>query len=133
MWSLCELFKPFKPMWHCICRYYFALFSDWLPEKVRALVNEKSNCEDILMNMLVAHVTRRPPVKGKRDLRVCISTSVIHLCGSTTGLVGCRSGSTHRCRCEKSGFDSRAGQIGHSVANDSLPLRRFFVAVLPRF
>ena len=30
------------------------------------------------------------------------------------------------------GFDSRAGQIGHSVANGSPPLRRFFGAVLPR-
>ena len=30
------------------------------------------------------------------------------------------------------GFDYRAGQIGHSVANGSLPLRRFFGAVLPR-
>ena len=30
------------------------------------------------------------------------------------------------------GFDSRAGQIGLSAANDLLPLRRFFVAVLPR-
>ena len=29
-------------------------------------------------------------------------------------------------------FDSRAGQIGHSVANGSPPLRRFFGAVLFR-
>ena len=30
------------------------------------------------------------------------------------------------------GFDSRAGQFGHSVANGLLPLRRFFETVLPR-
>ena len=30
------------------------------------------------------------------------------------------------------GFDSRAGQIGHSVAYGSPPLRRFFRAVLSR-
>ena len=29
------------------------------------------------------------------------------------------------------GFYSRAGQIGHSVANGSPPLRRFFGAALP--
>ena len=29
------------------------------------------------------------------------------------------------------GFDYQAGQIGHSVANGSLPLRCLFVAVLP--
>ena len=28
-------------------------------------------------------------------------------------------------------FDSRAGRVGHSVANGSPPLRRFFGAVLP--
>ena len=30
------------------------------------------------------------------------------------------------------GFDSRASQVGHNVANDSPPLRRFFGAVLSR-
>ena len=30
------------------------------------------------------------------------------------------------------GFDSRVGQIGHSVANDSPLLRRFFGAAFPR-
>ena len=33
---------------------------------------------------------------------------------------------------EGPGFDSRAGQIGHSVAKGSPPLQRFFGAVLPR-
>ena len=30
------------------------------------------------------------------------------------------------------GFDFRAGQIARSVSQDSLPLRRFLGAVLPR-
>ena len=30
------------------------------------------------------------------------------------------------------GFDSLAGQIAHSIANCSPPLRRFFAAMLPR-
>ena len=30
------------------------------------------------------------------------------------------------------GFNSQAGQIGHSVANGSPPLRRFFGAALPK-
>ena len=32
---------------------------------------------------------------------------------------------------EARGFDSRVGQLSHSVANGSPPLRRFFAAVLP--
>ena len=43
--------------------------------------------------------------------------------------VNLRSGLRHRYRCGKFGFDSRVGQIGHSVANGSPPLRRFFGAV----
>ena len=30
------------------------------------------------------------------------------------------------------GLNSQAGRVGHSVANGSLPLRRFFGAALPR-
>nr|XP_002128024.1 exostosin-1-like [Ciona intestinalis] len=46
-----------------IHRYYLKLYSEWLPPSLRKTVDETSNCEDILMNMLVAHVTRLPPVK----------------------------------------------------------------------
>ncbi|CAK8683774.1 unnamed protein product [Clavelina lepadiformis] len=46
-----------------IHRYYLALYTDWLPLQVRNMVDQTSNCEDILMNMLVSHVTRRPPIK----------------------------------------------------------------------
>nr|CAB3244012.1 exostosin-1-like [Phallusia mammillata] len=44
-------------------RYYFNLYSEWLPASTRAIVDDLSNCEDILMNMLVSHVTGRPPIK----------------------------------------------------------------------
>uniref|UniRef100_H2Z4B0 Exostosin GT47 domain-containing protein n=1 Tax=Ciona savignyi TaxID=51511 RepID=H2Z4B0_CIOSA len=43
--------------------YYLRLYSEWLPDKLRHQVDETSNCEDILMNMLVSHVTRLPPIK----------------------------------------------------------------------
>ena len=33
---------------------------------------------------------------------------------------------------ESLGLNSQAGQVGHSVANGSQPLRRFFEAALPR-
>jgi len=46
-------------------RYYFNLYTEWLPQSTRDLVDSLSNCEDILMNMLVSHVTGRPPIKGK--------------------------------------------------------------------
>ena len=38
----------------------------------------------------------------------------------------------HWYRCGGLGFDSKASQIRHSVANGSPPLRRFLRAVLPR-
>ncbi|XP_039258887.2 exostosin-1b-like [Styela clava] len=46
-----------------IHRYYFALYSEWLPQSSRVLVNELGNCEDLLMNHLVGHVTKLPPIK----------------------------------------------------------------------
>ncbi|XP_032512309.1 exostosin-3 [Danaus plexippus] len=44
-------------------RYY--LWSYWrlLPAAVRDYVDQYMNCEDIAMNFLVAHITRKPPVK----------------------------------------------------------------------
>ena len=34
-----------------------------MSQAVRTLVDEYMNCEDIAMNFLVAHTTRKPPVK----------------------------------------------------------------------
>ncbi|KAG7294998.1 hypothetical protein JYU34_022594 [Plutella xylostella] len=46
-----------------IHRYY--LWSYWrlLPAAIREYVDEYMNCEDIAMNFLVSHITRKPPVK----------------------------------------------------------------------
>ena len=34
-----------------------------MPQVIRDHVDKKMNCEDIAMNFLVAHVTRKPPIK----------------------------------------------------------------------
>jgi len=44
-------------------RYYNHLYTEWLPQSTIKLVDELNNCEDLLMNMLVSHVTKLPPIK----------------------------------------------------------------------
>ncbi|NWU59616.1 EXT1C protein, partial [Dromas ardeola] len=44
-------------------RYYHSLFTEFLPAGLRELVDGLANCEDILMNVLVAAVTKLPPIK----------------------------------------------------------------------
>ncbi len=44
-------------------KYYSHLYSTALSADLRKMVDEKANCEDILMNFLVSHVIRRPPIK----------------------------------------------------------------------
>ncbi|KAK7871188.1 hypothetical protein R5R35_002423 [Gryllus longicercus] len=44
-------------------RYYNYLYTHWLSPLLHKTVEQSQNCEDILMNFLVAHVTRRPPIK----------------------------------------------------------------------
>ena len=34
-----------------------------MPQAIRDKVDEYTNCEDIAMNFLVSHVTRKPPIK----------------------------------------------------------------------
>lgn len=46
-----------------IHRHYLHLYWKWLPQAIRDKVDEYMNCEDIAMNFLVSHVTRKPPVK----------------------------------------------------------------------
>ena len=43
-------------------QYYMYLYTHWMPESVRNMVHEAMNCEEIAMNFLVAHVTRKPPL-----------------------------------------------------------------------
>lgn len=44
-------------------KYYAYLYSYTMPQAIRDKVDEYMNCEDIAMNFLVSHVTRKPPVK----------------------------------------------------------------------
>lgn len=44
-------------------RYYHSLFTEYLPTGLRELVDGLAACEDILMNVLVAAVTKLPPIK----------------------------------------------------------------------
>uniref|UniRef100_A0A8D8IVH2 glucuronosyl-galactosyl-proteoglycan 4-alpha-N-acetylglucosaminyltransferase n=1 Tax=Culex pipiens TaxID=7175 RepID=A0A8D8IVH2_CULPI len=46
-----------------IHKYYTFLYTYALPQAIRDKVDEYMNCEDIAMNFLVSHVTRKPPVK----------------------------------------------------------------------
>lgn len=44
-------------------KYYNILYMNWLSPLLHKTVEQSQNCEDILMNFLVSHVTRRPPIK----------------------------------------------------------------------
>ncbi|SPP72695.1 blast:Exostosin-3 [Drosophila guanche] len=44
-------------------KYYMYLYTYHMPQAIRDKVDENMNCEDIAMNFLVSHITRRPPVK----------------------------------------------------------------------
>ncbi|NXG48110.1 EXT1C protein, partial [Psilopogon haemacephalus] len=44
-------------------RYYHSLFTEFLPAGLRQLADSLAACEDILMNVLVAAVTKLPPIK----------------------------------------------------------------------
>ncbi|XP_017769773.1 PREDICTED: exostosin-1-like, partial [Nicrophorus vespilloides] len=44
-------------------RYYNVLYTEWLSPLLHKTVEQSQNCEDILMNFLVSHVTRRAPIK----------------------------------------------------------------------
>lgn len=44
-------------------RYYNYLYTHWLSPLLHKTVDQSQNCEDILMNLLVCHVTRRPNIK----------------------------------------------------------------------
>ncbi|XP_071494929.1 exostosin-like 3 [Diadema antillarum] len=46
-----------------IHKYYMYLYSYMMPQPIRDKVDEYMNCEDIAMNFLVSHVTRKPPIK----------------------------------------------------------------------
>lgn len=45
------------------CRYYHYLYTTYLPASLKTMVDQMSNCEDILMNFLVSSVSKLPPIK----------------------------------------------------------------------
>lgn len=44
-------------------RYYHYLYTTYLPASLKSMVDQMSNCEDILMNFLVSSVSKLPPIK----------------------------------------------------------------------
>ncbi|XP_054720882.1 exostosin-1-like [Uloborus diversus] len=44
-------------------RYYHFLYTHYLSHLLHKIVDQSQNCEDILLNFLVSHVTRLPPIK----------------------------------------------------------------------
>ncbi|XP_013793054.2 exostosin-1-like, partial [Limulus polyphemus] len=44
-------------------RYYNYLYTHYLRDLLHKTVDQSQNCEDILMNFLVSHVTKLPPIK----------------------------------------------------------------------
>jgi len=44
-------------------RHYSYLYTYSMPSVIRSIVDKFMNCEDIAMNFLVAHLTRKPPIK----------------------------------------------------------------------
>ena len=49
-------------------KYYSYVYSQVMPQAIRDKVDEYMNCEDIAMNFLVSHITRKPPVKVFKNL-----------------------------------------------------------------
>lgn len=47
-----------------------------MPQAIRDMVDEYINCEDIAMNFLVSHLTRKPPIKVQRRAGVCAGLCV---------------------------------------------------------
>ena len=61
-----------------------------MPKVIRDIVDEYLNCEDLAMNFLVAHVTRKPPLKVKNILRHTIFPllqSGSHVCRGFPNLI----------------------------------------------
>uniref|UniRef100_A0A9J8AM43 Exostosin glycosyltransferase 1b n=1 Tax=Cyprinus carpio carpio TaxID=630221 RepID=A0A9J8AM43_CYPCA len=44
-------------------RYYHFLYTNFLPNSLKSMVDQLANCEDILINFLVSAVTKLPPIK----------------------------------------------------------------------
>lgn len=59
-------------------QYYAYLYSYVMPQAIRDMVDEYINCEDIAMNFLVSHITRKPPIKVS-DRACSLALGALHL------------------------------------------------------
>ena len=76
LWPLTQYVLLFLPR-----QYYAYLYSYVMPQAIRDMVDEYINCEDIAMNFLVSHITRKPPIKvGPRRVRDwgCVCTQLTY-------------------------------------------------------
>lgn len=44
-------------------KYYDYLYTEWLSPLMLKTVEQTNNCEDILMNFLISHITKQSPIK----------------------------------------------------------------------
>lgn len=44
-------------------QYYNYLYSYWMPQSIRDIVDTSMNGEDLAMNFLIAYISRKPPMK----------------------------------------------------------------------
>jgi len=44
-------------------KYYSYIYSEVMAPQIREMVDDFMNCEDLAMNFLISHITRKPPVK----------------------------------------------------------------------
>ena len=62
---------------HTNCtQYYSYLYSHWMPQAIRDTVDQYMNCEDIAMNFLVSHITRKPPLKVHHVVSYSVAASI---------------------------------------------------------
>lgn len=61
--------KPYYSRSPSYLQYYAYLYSYVMPQAIRDMVDEYINCEDIAMNFLVSHITRKPPIKVSGGVR----------------------------------------------------------------
>ncbi|VDM18583.1 unnamed protein product [Hydatigera taeniaeformis] len=69
-----------------IHRYYLHAYSIEMPAQIRQIVDIELNCEDIAMNFLVSHITRKPPLK--------VTTHWSFICANCTSTLYGRVGHT---------------------------------------
>lgn len=83
-------------------QYYAYLYSYVMPQAIRDMVDEYINCEDIAMNFLVSHLTRKPPIKVKhRSQGIVLGLALLEkLC---LGSEWCVRGCSAPGKCSSSG------------------------------